>query len=1023
MKLHIIHLTDIHIKSKYDKILSKAAELSKACNDIIHEPTDVIIAVTGDMAAEGKAEQFSLFNGLVTDLTVTLKNNEYVKSVHVLSVPGNHDCDFSQETTVRQTVIQATNYRATDGFEPQNVQFVTNMVQSSCFSVKPADIIGLDAENYLSLLTQLDLDIGRVTILQLNTAWISSLNEKAGTLCMPINLLPEIPVSSSDLTIAMMHHPLWWMHPDNKHAFEAYLRNSMDVVLCGHEHLVDDVSIEGNGWNYKYLEGRELQAKSETDESGFAVYVFDETLTTIGIRHYKWENNHYLLEQNNDIPFARNQSSAQMSVFPNQNTLHWLHDLGAIIHHPQVDELKLDDLFVWPNLEESQIEKEDVILNIRGEDVYERLMQNSISIFFGGETSGKSSLAKQIYLKGINDGKCCLLCQGAYFKARKKESIMKEIESLFIDQYNETLMIPFKEQNKDERIIIIDDYEQIVYNNDKLGEFFTILSGFFGTIILLTESDGSIPFILSQFKANEVLSYRIKPFGNRKRSELIKKWYSLGNERALHEPREMDAIIDRATRVVDDLLGSLSSLVLATPVTVLSILQTIDATGTTVINGQSYAYERLVQYSLDRLADGSQAMQNIYVSILSRIAYDMLVGKKWTISSQALIENIKEYSAEKILNLNVVTTISKIEGSKMLIQSGENKYKFRYPYLYYYFCGRHIAKNIAKPEIRSHIEYMSSRLHVVEYGNIIIFICHFLNNEEVLQNILINALYTLESVVPFDFGKPYSLLDEVYADVIRMLDTVPIGSESDVEKEREREQEFRDKQHIGDGSIEEKNTESIEDDTSELGNIISALRIIDVLGQILRNYPGDISGENKLLAIEEVKELSMKIVGMMYDGISGIKDEILSELVNKMRKKNPDSPSSVLERKIKQVFNEFVFSISCSMLHKASLTLASPHLLAAINSKAIEDSDDIAMGIIARNTEMLSLSVPNYEGIIAYNRELRSKNLLYAQETLRMLVAHHLRRRHCGEAMRDKLCAEFNLQKAKVLPPIPLPQQ
>lgn len=111
------------------------------------------------------------------------------------------------------------------------------------------------------------------------------------------------------------------------------------------------------------------------------------------------------------------------------------------------------------------------------------------------------------------------------------------------------------------------------------------------------------------------------------------------------------------------------------------------------------------------------------------------------------------------------------------------------------------------------------------------------------------------------------------------------------------------------------------------------------------------------------------------------------------------------------------------MLHKASLTLASPHLLAAINSKAIEDSDDIAMGIIARNTEMLSLSVPNYEGIIAYNRELRSKNLLYAQETLRMLVAHHLRRRHCGEAMRDKLCAEFNLQKAKVLPPIPLPQQ
>ena len=283
-------------------------------------------------------------------------------------------------------------------------------------------------------------------------------------------------------------------------------------------------------------------------------------------------------------------------------------------------------------------------------------------------------------------------------------------------------------------------------------------------------------------------------------------------------------------------------------------------------------------------------------------------------------------------------------------------------------------------------------------------------------------IYTLEGVIPFDFSKPYHLLDEVYSDVKRLLDVVPIGSENDVEIERKKEQEYRDKQQIGDGSVAEKSVESIEDDTAELGNIISALRIIDVLGQILRNYPGDISGENKLLAIEEVKELSMKIVGMMYDGIFGIKEEILSELVQKMREKNPDSSDSVIEEKIKHFFNGFVFSINCSMIHKASMTIASPHLLAAINSKTLENPDDIAMGIIAKNTELLSLNVPNYEGIIAYNKELRRKNLLYAQETLRMLIARHLRRRHCGESMRDKLCTEFNLQKAKVLPPLPLSQ-
>ena len=742
MKLHVIHLTDIHIENENDKVLSKSTELAKACCNAIHEPTDVLVVVTGDMAAKGKSDQFHLFYQVLNELSEALKQLEHVNSVHVLTVPGNHDCDFTQETTIRQTLISATDFRGTNDFKSQNVEYITKEVQSTCFRTKPSDIIGLDSNNYLYLLTHLDVGIGHITVLQLNTAWFSSIEEKAGTLCMPINLLPEIPVFGSDLSLSMMHHPLNWLHPDNKIAFEGYLRSCVDIVLCGHEHALDDVNLEGSDWNYTYLEGRELQAKPDTETSGFAIYVFDDTMNTIDIFQFDWEKTYYSMKQNTTVPFARNQSAMQISIGPNSDMLHKLNDLGALFHHPQKDELLLDDIYVWPELEESQIDKDDVFMNIDGENVYEKLLRNTISIFYGGETSGKTSLAKQLYIKGVNDGKCCLICSGVYFKARKKESIIKEVESLFIDQYSDRLIDKFEVLVPDERIIIIDDYEQIVYNYEKIGDFFAILRELFVTIILLTESDASVPFIFSRFKTNEIFSYRIKPFGNRKRGELIKKWYSLGNERMLRDPREMDAIIDRATRVINDLLGNLSSLVPATPLTVLSVLQTIDTTGTTVINGNSYAYERLVQHSLDRLAERSQAMQNIYVSILSKIAYKMLVQKKWTISSQELIDEVKEYSTDKILSLNVVATIEKINCSKILVANGEDRYKFRYPYLYYYFCARYIAKNIQDKEVKSHIEYMSARLHVVEYGNIIIFICHFLNNEEVLQNIYFRRCYS-----------------------------------------------------------------------------------------------------------------------------------------------------------------------------------------------------------------------------------------------------------------------------------------
>jgi len=593
MKLYIIHLTDIHIKNDNDLVLAKADALAKACCNAIQDQSDVLITVTGDMAAEGKQEQYVLFSNFVARLLTAIKSIDYVNSVRVFTVPGNHDCDFSLETSVRKAIIKTTNYRETKNFETENVKYAVKEVQSNCLSCKIPDVIGLDMDNYLYQLTDFEAGIGQVTILQLNTAWISTLHEEAAKMCMPINLLPNLSINKRDLIIAMMHHPMYWFHPDNKAAFDMFLRNSVDIVLCGHEHMADEISYKGDDWNYQYLEGKELQAKPDEDTSGFSIYTLDETLSIIGIQSFSWDRDQYKPIKSVSLPFTRNHATSQLSIYPNLDMQQKLNDLGAIIHHPQIDELSLNDLFIWPDLEESHMDNADTILCIEGEQLYDRLLQNRISVIFGNETSGKTSLAKQLYLQGIRDGKCCILCDGSYFRARKRESILREVESLFIDQYNEGLVEKYAALDKNERIIIIDDYEQIVYNNEKTGLFFRLLMEYFGTIILFTDSDASAPFILSQLNTDDVLLYRIKPFGNRKRGKLIKKWYSLGNKRIPLEPREMDVVIDNATRVVNGLLGSLTPIVIATPIAVLSILQTIDATGTTVIKGQSFAYERL----------------------------------------------------------------------------------------------------------------------------------------------------------------------------------------------------------------------------------------------------------------------------------------------------------------------------------------------------------------------------------------------------------------------------------------------
>lgn len=1026
MSLYIIHLTDLHIKDANDQILMKADALAKRCCSEITDKGDVLIAVTGDMAYDGKTEQFSLFRDFMQKIVDQLRSVPNINTVSVFTVPGNHDCDFTKATTVRSTLMSAMNYRGSDGFDADCVKHITTEVQSDYLSFSEASFCGLNIEESLFKLTEATTSVGKIAVAQFNSAWFSSLHEEAGHLCMPVNLLADISTAGYDLVIALTHHPLHWLHPDNKSAFEIILRNSADIFLCGHEHMHDSLRQQGNAWNYHILEGKELQAKSDSSQSAFAIYELDETLTNLKIKYYKYNRNEYILDSSESNPFSRNQSAANAPISPNQATLCELHDLGAILHHPYVDEITLDDIFVWPSLEETSVGNSEYVLQIDSTKVYEQLTQAKISIIYGEESSGKTTLAKQVYISALREGYCCIMANGNSFHGRKRDSIKAEIDALFIEQYSANFLERFNQQSRDGRILIIDDFEQIAYKNDRASFFIDTLQEFFSSVILFTENQNSIPFILNKVELGEIPFYRIKHFGHTKRNELIVKWYSLGNARAAREPHEFEALVDRATRTINDFIGRFDTLMPATPITILSLLQTIDTTGSTVINGHSYTYERLVQYSLDRLSKGSQEAQTVYISILSNIAYMMLVSKRLSIASTDLIDSISTYAKEALLPINALEIIERLIQSKILIHTNEDKYRFRYPYLYYYFCGKYIAKNISRPDIKERIDYMSSKLHVVEYGNIMVFICHFLSNEEVLHSILLNALYTLDGVPSFDFHKPYSLLDEVVTDISQMLDRTNVGAESDVSEARQRELMYQDNQSPDKSPYHEHSDiidDNSSDDTSlELSSMVSALRIIDVLGQILRNYPGDITGQNKIDTVEQIKDLSMRIVGLMYSGLSSVKDDVIADLIRYMKNKHPRISESALNEKVRTMFNSLVFTLVCSMIHKASSTIATPLLLPVLEAMVENNPDDMAITLMLYDTDMLCQTTPRYDDIIALHKRLKGERCLYAQETLRLLVAQHLRRRHCGESTRNRLCSEFSFKKQAVLPPAPLPK-
>ena len=57
MKLAVIHLTDLHIQSPHDSILTRASTLAAAIYPRIPDADHILLAITGDISYSGQEDQ------------------------------------------------------------------------------------------------------------------------------------------------------------------------------------------------------------------------------------------------------------------------------------------------------------------------------------------------------------------------------------------------------------------------------------------------------------------------------------------------------------------------------------------------------------------------------------------------------------------------------------------------------------------------------------------------------------------------------------------------------------------------------------------------------------------------------------------------------------------------------------------------------------------------------------------------------------------------------------------------------
>ena len=125
MKITIVHLSDIHIRTEvenecFERVDSLAAAVSsRDCGDA------VFIVVTGDIANSGLDTEYNLATQYLEELQKCIRKKSDIIPVLIM-VPGNHDCDF---TIADQNRVALINYITGENIPRETYEF--------CKSIQP----------------------------------------------------------------------------------------------------------------------------------------------------------------------------------------------------------------------------------------------------------------------------------------------------------------------------------------------------------------------------------------------------------------------------------------------------------------------------------------------------------------------------------------------------------------------------------------------------------------------------------------------------------------------------------------------------------------------------------------------------------------------------------------------------------------------------------------------------------------------------------------------------------------------
>ena len=987
MKLLLVHLSDIHLSAKNDPVLSRLEKLVASIRNLALDLDVCVIAITGDIAFSGSEDQYLLAVDVLTLARERLaKELEGDVPVKIAMIPGNHDCDFSRPTKARDTLLDAIG-KTDEAAIDESVVSVCTAIQSPFFQFRDLfDRIHDPLNDRLYWEYRFTHNGEMVVFRCCNSAWASRQRETPGTLQFPPTVVPEL-AERAELVVTLLHHPYNWLTPNNGRALRKRIELLSDVILTGHEHDYSQrLQLASGGEVNLYIEGSALQEAMDKDASGFNALIFDTSERHQKVFHLEWDGELY-----RQVPpepqweeYQANRLRGRDEFELTVEMIDALADPGIALTHPQKDRVTLEDIFVYPDLREIRHRPPDfgvpdVDALVRSEKVFEHTFNLNNVLITGADKAGKSCLAKWLFRQFHEQGLVPLLIDGGSHKAVADDRLYDSFYRLFPQQYREEQLDRYKQVDRTRRVLIIDDFHKLRFHKRLLKKYLDLITAFAARVVLL--SNDIAQQVSELVDAGSVIEagrnfvhYRIQPFGHLRRSDLVERWclldpYASGNEEAWAHKLVVIG------RLMDTVLGK--NFVPAYPIFIVSMLQGYENSSDIDLSASTYGYfyELLIRNAL--ASKVSKETFDIRLAYLSFVAYRMFDQKRDQVSEQELRAIHSEYEVTYAMKLQFAQVLDELIKSQVL-GSLRNSFWFKYKYIYYYFVANYLRDHITEERVHQQIGDLSANLRHEDNANILLFLVHLSKNPYIIEQVLKDARMSFADTAPADLERDVEFVSDVDESVAK---TVYI--ERDVKKARREVLERLDENEEQEEETSNDSEQLVQDYASR---IRAAYSYLQILGQIIKNFPGSLPGALKKSITVECYGLGLRTLGALLSLMAASKTELVQMIVDALRGVDPDLTDRELSKRARQTLFGLAYLASYGTVRRISQAVGSPNLFETYQA-VLADTSTAAHALIHCSLQLDQHTVFPQDQILDLGIRFESNALV--KVVLRNLVVNH----------------------------------